>query len=375
DTLISKVFPGGEVALSTSTSEQSLRSMSMQNLAFDEVSAYEEDCQGHGDPCGLALGRTSAYDGRKKIFFNSTPTLKDSCRIEREYLTTDQRKFFVPCRECGEMQILVWDRLDRRTDIALYRCIRCDYGHIEADKTAMLKAGEWRPTAKSIDGARGYHLPALYAPVGMWSWKSSVAQYIKGLDSAVEMKVFVNNCLGEPYSDDNIRVIDPNDIENLAEDYAPDLQLPIGVAYVTGGVDTHPSHADILVMGWGKEGERWVLEHHVIQGDTNQDETWQQVYAHLQKVYLHPSRTLLRIAATCIDTGGHNTDAVYRFCKSKEHEFIIPIKGSSDRSAPIIKKPNFRKDADIYLFPVGKLATHGRVYSSINKSIAKAHEI
>ncbi|RYZ80185.1 MAG: hypothetical protein EOP04_26360, partial [Proteobacteria bacterium] len=69
DTLISKVFPGGEVALSTSTSEQSLRSMSMQNLAFDEVSAYEEDCQGHGDPCGLALGRTSAYDGRKKIFF------------------------------------------------------------------------------------------------------------------------------------------------------------------------------------------------------------------------------------------------------------------------------------------------------------------
>ncbi|MDQ3235627.1 MAG: phage terminase large subunit family protein, partial [Pseudobdellovibrionaceae bacterium] len=72
DTLISKQFPGGHITLSTSTSESSLRSESAQYLAFDEVSAYEEDCEGHGDPCSIALGRTSAYDGRKKIFYNST---------------------------------------------------------------------------------------------------------------------------------------------------------------------------------------------------------------------------------------------------------------------------------------------------------------
>ncbi|HYX32596.1 MAG TPA: terminase gpA endonuclease subunit [Oligoflexus sp.] len=374
DTLISKVFPGGHISLSTSTSEQSLRSEACQYVAFDEVSAYDEDCQGHGDPCGLALGRTSAYDGRKKIFYNSTPTLKDNCRIEREYLTTDQRKYFVPCLNCGEMQIIVWERIDRTTELPVYRCIRCNYGHIEQDKTAMLRGGEWRPTAKPSDGARGYHLPALYAPPGMWSWKSSVQQYMKGLESPVEMKVFINNCIGEPYTDDNIKVLDPNDLRNLVEDYDAEDLLPKGIGYVTAGVDTHPGHVDIVVMGWGREGERWVLGHFVVQGDSNQALTWQEVYGHLQAVYMHPSGTLLRVAATCVDTGGHNTDAVYKFCKDREHEFIVPIKGSSDRSAPIIKR-SLRKDPEVHLFPVGKLATHGRLYSALNKSVAKAIEI
>ncbi|MDQ3233316.1 MAG: phage terminase large subunit family protein [Pseudobdellovibrionaceae bacterium] len=376
DTLISKNFPGGHISLSVSTSEQSLRSEACQFLAFDEVSAYEEDCQGHGDPCGLALGRTSAYDGRKKIFYNSTPTLRGRCRIEREYLSTDQRKFFVPCLNCGEMQILIWERLDWSKEVPVYRCVRCNFGHLEEDKTVMLAGGQWRPTAPApSDKARGYHLPALYAPVGMWSWKSSVLQYIKGLDSAVEMKVFINNCLGDPYEDASIKTLDPNDLRNLVEDYDAHSGLPNGVCYVTAGIDTHPSHLDLVVMGWGKDDERWVLHHAVINGDSNQDEAWAEAYMHLQAIYSHPSGIDFRVAATCIDTGGHNTDAVYRFCKAKEHEFIIPIKGSSDRSAPIIGKPSIKKEAEIALFPVGKLATHGRLYSSLGKTIQRAIEI
>ncbi|HYX32938.1 MAG TPA: terminase gpA endonuclease subunit [Oligoflexus sp.] len=282
DTLISKQFPGGHITLSTSTSESSLRSESAQYLAFDEVSAYEEDCEGHGDPCGIALDRTSAYDGRKKIFYNSTPTIKDHCRIDREYLTTDQRKYFVPCLSCGEMQVLVWPNMDRSNDNPAYLCIRCRYKHYEQDKTEMLGLGEWRPTANPVDGARGYHLPALYAPPGMWSWSKCLEQFRKGIDNSVEMKVFINNCLGEPYEEDNITTRDPDALIDLRESYWPAAKLPAGIGVITAGVDTHPSHVDIVVRGWGRGGESWVLDRWVVHGDSNDAELWERVYAHLQ---------------------------------------------------------------------------------------------
>ncbi|SMF81553.1 Phage terminase large subunit (GpA) [Pseudobacteriovorax antillogorgiicola] len=51
-TQITKVFPGGFLNLGTSRSASSLRSDSVQYIVFDEVSAYDDDCQGEGDPCG-----------------------------------------------------------------------------------------------------------------------------------------------------------------------------------------------------------------------------------------------------------------------------------------------------------------------------------
>ncbi|WP_141732427.1 terminase gpA endonuclease subunit [Oligoflexus tunisiensis] len=375
DTLISKQFPGGHINLATSTSEPSLRSESAQYLAFDEVSAYDEDCQGHGDPCGLALGRTSAYDGRKKIFYNSTPTIRDYCRIEREYLTTDQRKLFVPCLSCGEMQVLVWANFDLTTDDPAYPCILCGYRHFEQDKIQMLTRAEWRPTATSVDGGRGYHLPALYAPPGMWSWKSSLQQFRKGLANPVEMKVFVNNCLGEPYEDDTITSCDPNDLMQLREDYWPEAKLPEGIGVITAGVDTHPTHVDIVVVGWGCGNESWVLDYWIEPGDSNAPELWARVQRRLRTSYPHSNGvSRLRIATTCVDTGGHNTGAVYDFCSRHIKQRILPIKGSKGPAAPYIDHPTIKKEAKVFLFPVGKLATHGRLFSSLERSMERMKE-
>jgi phage terminase large subunit GpA-like protein len=375
NTLVSKQFPGGHLNLASAMSEPSLRSESAQYIAFDEVSAYVDDCNGHGDPCGLALGRTSAYEGRKKIFYNSTPTIHEQCRIQREYLTTDQRKLFVPCLSCGEMQVLVWANFDISGEEPAYLCISCKHRHYNQDKTEMLARGEWRPTASSRDGARGYHLPALYAPVGMWSWRECVKQFRRGLSDPVEMKVFVNNCLGEPYEDDTIQTCSPDDLRQLAEDYWPAERLPDGVGVVTAGVDTHPSHVDITVVGWGRGHESWVLDYWIVPGDSNAPELWREVHRRLKTVYRHSNGlSRLRIATTCVDTGGHNTGAVYDFCKSKKDERILPIKGAKGSAAPVIDHPTAKKDVGIFLFPVGKLATHGRLFSSLERSIQKFNE-
>jgi phage terminase large subunit GpA-like protein len=376
DSILTKSFPGGCLFLGTATSTSALRSHSFQYVMFDEVSAYPANTQKNGDPCGLAIGRTSAYEGRKKLFYVSTPSIAGQCRIEAEYLTTDQRKYFVPCLSCGQMQLITEAGMDFSLELPVFRCEKCRHAHVEQDKTDMLRLGEWRPTAgPKSSNCRGYHLPALYAPPGMWSWRSTREQLLKGVDNPEERKVYFNNCLGLPYEDAAIKPLDPNDLRSCTDTDWPDDRLPKGVGYITAGVDTHPDHVDMVIMGWGRMGERWVIDHHKLQRDSNHEATWLEVYCLLQHEYLHHTGARLRIAATCIDTGGHNTGAVYDFCRGREHEFILAVKGSSNRSAPIIAAATYRKEADIYLFPVGKLATHGRLFSSLARSVRKLEEI
>jgi phage terminase large subunit GpA-like protein len=381
DSILTKSFPGGCLFLGTSTSTSALRSHSFQYVLFDEVSAYLANTQKNGDPVGLAIGRTSAYEGRKKLYFVSTPSIAGQCRIHAEYLLTDQRKYFVPCLSCGHMQLITEEGIDFLLEIPVFRCEKCHAAHHEQDKTAMLAGGEWRPTVTPrIANARGYHLPALYAPVGMWSWKSTREQLIKGADNPEEKKVYVNNCLGLPYEDAAMKPIDPNDLRNCELlNWPEDGRLPMGVGYLTAGVDTHPDHLDLVIMGWGRDGERWVVCHERINGDSNQEATWLELYCILQREFIHGhsvnGRLKLRIASTCIDTGGHNTGAVYDFCRGREHEFILPIKGAKDRSAPIIGSSSYKKEADIYLFPVGKLATHGRLFSCLRRCQKKLEEM
>jgi phage terminase large subunit GpA-like protein len=376
DSILTKSFPGGCLFLGTATSTSALRSHSFQYVMFDEVSAYPANTQKNGDPCGLAIGRTSAYEGRKKLFYVSTPSIAGQCRIEAEYLTTDQRKFFVPCLACGHMQLITEAGMDFSMELPVFRCEKCRHAHHEQDKTEMLKLGEWRPTAKpKTSNCRGYHLPALYAPPGMWSWRSTREQLLKGVDNPEEKKVYYNNCLGLPYEDAAIKPLDPGDLKNCIDHLWPTDRLPKGIGYITAGVDTHPDHVDIVIMGWGRMGERWVIDHQRLQRDSNHEATWLEVYCLLQQEFQHHHGTTLRIAATCIDTGGHNTGAVYDFCRGREHEFILAVKGSSNRSAPIIAAATYKKEADIFLFPVGKLATHGRLFSSLARSVRKLEEI
>jgi phage terminase large subunit GpA-like protein len=74
------------------------------------------------------------------------------------------------------MQWLKFERLrweKGRPETAHYECPSCDDSIEEQHKTAMLQAGEWRPTAEAPDpGTIGFHISALYSPVGWLSWES-----------------------------------------------------------------------------------------------------------------------------------------------------------------------------------------------------------
>ena len=125
-----------------------LRSMPARYLFLDEVDAYPPSADEEGDPVALAEARTRTFSWRSKVLLGSTPTIHGLSRIEREYEASDQRRFFVPCPHCQEMQWLRFERLrweKGQPETTHYICASCDGRIEEHHKTAMLAAGRMAP--------------------------------------------------------------------------------------------------------------------------------------------------------------------------------------------------------------------------------------
>ena len=202
---LSKEFPGGQLVMTGANSAVGLRSMSARFLFLDEVDAYPGDVEGEGDPVALAEARARTFGWRRKTLLVSTPTISGRSRIEREYLASDQRRFFLPCPHCAAMQWLrferlVWDKGE--PDSARYHCEACDGAIGEQHKTAMLAGGEWRATAIPQDPhAIGFHISALYSPVGWFSWSQAARDWEAAQGDARAIKTFRNTVLGETWQE------------------------------------------------------------------------------------------------------------------------------------------------------------------------------
>src|SRR5262249_19159772 len=133
-----------------------LRSMPVKILLLDEVDKYPHDVDEEGDPIALAEERTSNF-ARKKILLTSSPTVKGLSTIEREFVATDQRRYFLPCPECGAMDWIRWENIRweaDRSDSARLACVACGALVEERWKTWMMdeaNGAEWRPTAECAD--------------------------------------------------------------------------------------------------------------------------------------------------------------------------------------------------------------------------------
>ena len=154
----------------------------------------------------------------------------------------------------------------------------------------------------------------------------------------------------------------------MAHNYTLD-KLDRKIGLITAGVDTHPNRIDIYVKGWGKGQESWALDWINIDGDSNSEATWDRVYQHLCKEYQHHTGMMIPISAVCIDTGGHNTQAVYDFVRPLFSENIIGIKGIGTVGYPTIGKPSKPDETDVLVYPVGSHTTKTRLFRRLNQSV------
>src|SRR5262245_31311614 len=204
NTVLLKEFPGGLVAITGANSAAGLCAFSCRYLAFDEVDRFPLNVEGEGDPLALAEARGRTFGRRRKELVMSTPTVAGVSRIERAFRATNQKRYFLPCPACGTFQVLEFARLEwtpGKPRTVRYRCAACQEPIREGAKTRMLARGEWRATAPAQDSdVAGYHLSALYSPVGWLSWADIAAAAEQAAGDPQRMQTFVNTVLGEPYA-------------------------------------------------------------------------------------------------------------------------------------------------------------------------------
>jgi phage terminase large subunit GpA-like protein len=200
------------------------------------------------------------------VFLVSTPTIRGVSRIEREFEVSDQRRYFVPCPHCGTMQWLKFDRLrweKGRPETAEYTCEGCGAAIAEHHKTAMLERDAWRATATATDPTTvGYHLSALYSPIGWLSWEriARAHEAAQGSDGATghatgssdlsRSKAFRNTILGETW----VETGEAPDWQRLCdrrEAWKPGT-VPAGGLFLTAGADVQKDRIEVDVWAWGR---------------------------------------------------------------------------------------------------------------------------
>lgn len=361
NTLLHKTFAGGQITMAGANSPASLASRPIRIVLGDEIDRYPASAGTEGDPITLARKRTATFWNRK-ILLGSTPTIKGLSRVEHAFEETDKRYYFLPCPACGHMQPLKWARID--FDSECHACEEC--GVLSSQVDWQGGRGEWRATELNPPNpkARGFHINELYSP---WrTWGEIIADFKAAKGNTELLKAWVNTSLGETWEDEG-ETVQPSWLVTRCERYK--AQVPAEALALTCGVDVQRDRLELETVGWRDGEESWSVDRKVLWGDPDKAEVWQELDEYLGQTFIHENGHQLAISATCIDSGGSNTQSVYEYCRGKTGARIFAIKGVAGDGHPVVSAPHHkrsgRKKRPVPLFIVGVDQAKATVYARL----------
>ena len=398
DKMVQKTFPGGYLVAGGPRSSFFKRALGFKFLAVDEPDSFPDNIDKEGDPIGLFRRRVASYQYDSKILWISSPGFVHNSKINRLFLEGDQRRYFVPCKHCGEFQFLKWGKKDENGGIkftynedhrldckidkhgkilessVVYECEHCGGHWKNEDKDFFLPLGEWRPTATPRRaGMRSYHLSALNAPIWSVSWEVGVMEYLELKHNGfppLEFQVFVNTFWGEPFEDRGHR---PK-IESLLarkDGYSiGTLPEKSGVHFLTGWADVQGDRIELEIVGWASDSVSYSISYIVIPGDTSNEHN--EPYQKLDEILCseHAGRIITLAGIDC----GYQTDVVSRFCDNAKSN-IYPTMGLENMNRAMYKevkagysKPRYEINTNLFKQEIyANLSKGRRVDGSIPK--------
>lgn len=349
NTTTHKVFPGGHISLAGSNSPAGLASRPIRVVLCDEVDRYPASAGTEGDPIQLARKRSATFWNRK-IVIVSTPTNKGASRIEASFEESDQRKYYVPCEDCGHEQTLRWQQVrweKDRPETAAYVCEECGSVWGDAQRSRAVRKGRWQAT-EEFTGTAGFHINGIYSP---WTpLADAVRDFLSAKKMPETLRVWTNTYLAESWTDQG-ETVDDYDVAQRAEEFGP--KVDEGVVVITCGADVQDDRIEIETVGWGRSEESWSIDYRTLYGDPSTPQLWQDLEAVLLTKYETADGRVLQPRATCVDSGGHYTKAVYDFVRPREGRRIFAIKGMAGESRPIVSRPTRNNIGKIRLFTLG----------------------
>lgn len=376
NTIDVKHFPGGFVAMVSAGSPMDLAARPVRFVLSDEVDKYAPTKE--GDPILLGEERTATYDelGISLKIRCCSPTIEETSRIFASYKSSDQRKPYVPCPHCRHWQFLEffkhvhWPKTGAHhlTEQAAIWCESCNKPWTEKQRRDALQKVRWYQTAtfmccgegqdarvnRSWDyvherrtgyarcakcGKRaianthaGFTASKLYSP--QTTVVKLAAKWIDAEKDPESKQTFYNTQLALPFRLEITKAIKSETVAQRRENYA---SVPDGACVLTAGVDVQSGgegaigRLELETVAWSSAEESWSIDYKVFIGDPAKPDVWRELDNYLLKPVLREDGRQMRIMATCIDSGGHNTEEVYKFCLPRAGRNVWAVKGASDR--------------------------------------------
>lgn len=372
NTILSKIFPGGNLTISGANSPATLAGRPKRIVIGDDVDRWPASAGTEGDPVKLLFKRTTAFWNRKRILF-STPTNQNS-RIQKAFNETDKRYYFVPCPKCGEYQILKWkDKVTGKYHVkwekdkhgkhlpgtAYYECFHCGTHLTDADITWMVRRGEWRATAP-FNGKAGFSLNEIYSP---WvKLAETVANFIEAEKDPELLKVWVNTALGEIFEERG----DAPQWERIfmrRERYEIG-KIPAGGLLLVAGADVQKDRIEVEIVAYGRGRQSWSIDYRIISGDVSGGDPFKELDTLLAERFPHELGGSSCIRMLAIDSG-YETQAVYNWVRRYPPNRVMAIKGQQSLSG-VLGMPRL---VDILID--GKKYERGMKYWPVGVSVLK----
>lgn len=353
NTIFHKKFEGGHLTFVGANAPSQLASRPIRILFADEVDRFPDSAGTEGDPLQLAIKRTTTFWNRK-IIVVSTPTIKGASKIDNEYESSSMEHLNVACPHCGEYQTLEWEQLkfdhvSGTTEFTLlgYQCRHC--GVVEREVLWKKQPIKWiaeHPERKDI---RGFHLNELASP---WKrWDEVVADFLEAKRQGREMlKVWHNTSLGLSWEEDGD--LDIKDILLKRREFY-NCMVPKEVLVLTCAVDVQDNRLEYEIVGWAREKTSYGIRYGVLYGDPGKPEVWSMLDDVLFSTYKRADGLEMQIMTTCIDSGGHHTETVYKYCRKREMRRVWAIKGQGGSGIAFVQRPSKRNQAGAFLFMIG----------------------
>ena len=417
DTDLSKEFSGGSLMAVSIQNPSRMRQFSALYGFLDDFEAAKND-KDAGSASSLFETRFAAGYNRMKLFYISTPEVKQTSQIEPLYLNGDQRRYNVPCPCCGEFITLDWtlivdgekagityklDHRNRLVDGSVgYTCQSCAGFFTDKHKFEMNINGVWQPTAEAVEPNNySYQISALYSPSGMTPWEQYVRDYLKccppdGEINHASYKTFVNTCLGLTWEEKG-KEIDAKGIALNTRDYQVlevpceqsrkdgngEIMLITCAADMNGLVDD--ARLDYEVVAWSSNGTSYSIdcgsigtfvprekgrevEREKLSYDTNSGfSVWDRFNEVLGREYRTDDGRELNINISGLDTG-HYTVHAYAFLNSCPY-VCVGLKGWADKARrEDVDKSLYRMSRErenLFILDVNKLKDHVSEYMEL----------
>ncbi|MFC0710745.1 phage terminase large subunit family protein [Azorhizophilus paspali] len=367
------------------------REKSADEVIYDELSNFDPDVEGEGDPVTLGDKRLDGAVYPKSIR-GSTPKKAENCQITKAASESPYKlRFHVACPHCNKEQTLKWGGKDcefglkweknalGEAEKAWYVCEHCaaiffHQAMVEASKSGRWiceETGIWTRDAMDWFGSDDepirtprsitFYCWAIYST---WTtWLKLVDEWLKVKGDREKLITFINTTRGEVWEGDQGEKVEWEALYGRREVYP---QVPERALVLVGGIDTQDDRYEGRVWAFGQGEESWLVDRWILHGDPSSEELRRKVGLKLHQQYTRADSLLMKVERWCWDSGGHYTDEVYTESRKHGVTWVVPVRGANQYGKPIANFPRQRaKGSKVYLTEVGTDNAKELIYSRL----------